>query len=132
LRSLVKKGHRGALELLGVGSEAEIAIGEARLDPPDVRLGGKLRFAFGLTSTGTQTQDLLVDYAVHFVKANGTTSPKVFKLRRVTLGPSERVELAGTVSFETLTTRKPYPGRHRIDVLVNGAAYKLAEFDVVA
>jgi 3-methyladenine DNA glycosylase AlkC len=131
LRSLVKKGHRGALELLGVGAEAEVAIGDARLDPSDVRLGGKLRFAFALTSTGTATQDLLVDYAVHFVKANGGSSPKVFKLRRVRLGPSERVELGGTVSFATLTTRKPYPGLHRIDVLVNGVPHKLAEFEVV-
>jgi 3-methyladenine DNA glycosylase AlkC len=132
LRSLVKKGHRGALELLGVGAEAKIAIGEVRLDPPDVRLGGKLRFAFALTSTSDAAQDLLVDYCVHFVKANGTVSPKVFKLRRVVLGPAERVELAGTVSFETLTTRKPYAGRHRIDVLVNGVANKLAEFEVLA
>jgi len=73
---------------------------------------------------------LLVDYAVHFVKANGTTRPKVFKLRKIVLPPSARIELGSTVSFETLTTRRPYPGRHRIDVLINGVAHPLAEFDV--
>src|SRR5262249_53184063 len=115
LRSLVKKGHRGALELLGVGAAAEVAIGRALLDPPEPRLGGKLRFSFEIASTGASSQELLVDYAVHFVKANGTAVPKVFKLRRIVLGPEERVELASTVSFETLTTRRPYAGRHRID-----------------
>ena len=67
---------------------------------------------------------------MHFVKANGTTSPKVFKLRRIVLPPSATVEMGSTVSFETLTTRRPYPGRHRIDVLVNGAVFPLVEFDV--
>lgn len=131
LRSLVKKGHRAALELLGVGAEPAVEIGAPRLDPPDVRLGGKLRFTFELASTADEVQDLLVDYAVHFVKANGTTSPKVFKLRRITLAPSQRIELGGNVSFETLTTRKPYPGLHRIDVLVNGATHRLTEFEVL-
>jgi hypothetical protein len=46
------------------------------------------------------------------------------------LSPLARLELESTVSFAKLTTRKPYPGRHRIDVLVNGVAYPLTEFDV--
>jgi len=40
------------------------------------------------------------------------------------------VELAGIVSFEDMTTRRHYPGRHRIDVLINGLAHPLAEFEV--
>ena len=64
------------------------------------------------------------------MKADGSTRPKVFKLKQVVLEPSAEIELGGTVSFETLTTRRPYPGRHRIEVLVNGLAHPLAEFDV--
>jgi 3-methyladenine DNA glycosylase AlkC len=130
LRSLIKKGHPGALGLLGFGSKAEVSISPARLVPQDIMLGGKLRFAFEITSTGKAVQELLVDYAVHFVKANGETRPKVFKLKKIVLDPSARIELASSVSFETLTTRKPYPGRHRIDILINGAAHPLAEFEV--
>ena len=37
LRSLVKKGHTGALELLGVGGKPEVAISRARLVPPTSR-----------------------------------------------------------------------------------------------
>jgi 3-methyladenine DNA glycosylase AlkC len=130
LRSLVKKGHPDALGLLGFGGKAEVSISSARLVPRDVVLGGKLRFAFEIVSTGKTAQELLVDYAVHFVKANGETRPKVFKLKKIVLEPAARVGLGGTVSFETLTTRKPYPGRHRIEILVNGVAHPLAEFDV--
>src|SRR4051794_31390316 len=52
LRSLVKKGHAGALELLGFGGRPEISISPARLVPEHVVLGGKLRFAFEIASTG--------------------------------------------------------------------------------
>ena len=41
------------------------------------------------------------------------------------------MELGGTVSFKNMTTRRHYPGRHRIDALINGVAYPLAEFEVL-
>lgn len=130
LRSLVKKTHRGALEMLGVSGKPEVSVGKVRLVPPSVKLGGRLRFSFEIASTATRVQELLIDYAVHFVKANGATRPKVFKLRRIALPPSARADLASAVSFADLTTRRHYPGRHRLDVLINGVTHPLAEFDV--
>ncbi len=128
LRSLVKKGHGGALALLGVGARPDIRISDVCFTPRRVSIGDKLRFCFTLASTGKRPQDLLVDYAVHFVKANGGTRPKVFKLRRIDLPPAAEVELAGAVSFTDMTTRRHYPGRHRIDLLINGMTYPLTEF----
>ena len=130
LRSLVKSGHKGALTVLGVGRAPAIRVTDARLTPSRVRLGGSLRFSFGLVSTAKQPQQLQIDFAVHFVKANGTTRPKVFKLRRVTLPRSGRITLEGVVSFKDLTTRKHYPGRHQLALRINGATYELATFDV--
>lgn len=130
LRSLVKRAHRGALETLGFGGKPDVGVTPVQLVPKSVKLGGELRFSFEIASTGAKVQELLVDYAVHFVKANGGTRPKVFKLRKIVLAPSERLELADTISFESMTTRRHYPGRHRIDVMINGVAYPLAEFAV--
>ena len=130
LRSLVKGGHRGALATLGFASRPQVQVGGARLAPRAVKLGSKLRFSFDLESRSPRFQDLLVDYAVHFVKADGGTRPKVFKLRRVSLAPGARLRLESTVSFEELTTRRPRPGRHRIEVLVNGVAHPLMAFQV--
>lgn len=133
LRALVKQGHPGALALLGAGARPRLAIGGVRLSPTQVRLGGTLGFRFEIVSAAKRGhQALLVDYAVHYAKANGTTRPKVFRLGRVTLGPAERVRLGSTVSFKDLTTRRHYPGRHRIEVRINGIAYPLADFEVVA
>jgi hypothetical protein len=130
LRSLVKKGHRGALGTLGLGGKPNVRVTGVRLIPPRVKLGGELRFSFEIASTGKRIQALLIDYVVHFVKANGATRPKVFKLRRIGLSPSARMKLGSTVSFEDMTTRRHYRGRHRIDLLINGVAYPLAEFEV--
>jgi 3-methyladenine DNA glycosylase AlkC len=130
LRSLVKKGDRAALKVLGVGSRPMVRVEAFRLTPKAVRIGDALRFSFELVSTGEKHQDLLVDYAVHFVKANGSTSRKVFKLKRISLAAATRVELRGSVSFRDMTTRRHYAGRHRLDVLVNGVDYPLVEFMV--
>jgi hypothetical protein len=78
----------------------------------------------------TLPQELLVDYAVHFVKASGQARPHVFKLKKLVLGPGERVELAGKVSLAVQTTRKPRPGRHQLELRINGVAHPLGAFDV--
>jgi hypothetical protein len=74
----------------------------------------------------------VVDLAVHFVKANGTTRPKVFKGRSVDLEPGTSTTVEKTVSLEDLTTRQHYPGAHRVEALINGAATPVGAFQVGA
>lgn len=124
LRSLVKQGHPGALELLGVGAAPRVRVSPARL-PRTARVGEKVRFTFDVASTARAAQTLQVDYRVHFVKANGAALPKVFKLRRLELGAGETQTLAAAVSFAPMTTRKPYAGEHRFEALINGVAFPL-------
>ena len=130
LRSLVKKGHRGALDVMGVGGKPRIDISGIRLAPAQTRIGGEVRFSFEIVSTARKTQELLIDYAVHYVKANGTARPKVFKLRKIALPPSGRIALGSAISLKDMTTRRHYPGRHRIDALVNGVPYPLGTFEL--
>ena len=105
--------------MLGAGDEPSVTLSNLRM-AKQVRIGRELRFAFSLASASEQTQELVVDYAVHFVKANGESRPKVFKLRRLTLEPRAKVDLNGSVSFAQMTTRTHYPGRHRLEIIVNG------------
>jgi hypothetical protein len=95
-----------------------------------VAIGGRVSIAFDLRSTSKQPQELLVDLAVHFVKASGRATPKVFKLARLTLTPRGREALATSVSLAVHTTRKPQPGRHQVDVMVNGTRKPLGAFMV--
>ena len=131
LRSLVKGGHSGALEVMGYASRPLLTIADVEFSPPVVALGGKLRFSFDLVSDSDKDQRLLVDFAVHFVKADGKRRPKVFKLRELVLPAGSETHLEGSVSFAEMTTRKHRPGLHRIDLVVNGVSYDLGEFEVV-
>jgi hypothetical protein len=98
--------------------------------PRRVRIGGRMAMTLGLKSTSTRPQHLLVDVAVHFVKARGVGAPKVFKLGRIALGARERVDLKTTFSLAVHTTRVPRPGRHAVDVIVNGRVLRVGSFDV--
>jgi hypothetical protein len=108
----------GALGLLGYGQTPGITVETVAFTPRRVRIGGRVTMTFELKSTSTR-QQLLVDVAVHFVKARGVGAPKVFKLGCMTLGPRQ---LKTTFSLAVHTTRVPRPGRHDIDVVVNGRA----------
>ena len=132
LRSAVKRGEPNALRLLGYGAKARVSVENVRVAPRRVPIGKRVAMCFTLRSTARTFQDLLVDIAVHFVKANGRAAPKVFKLKRVTLPPRGRVELGTTISLAVHTTRKPRPGAHAVDIVINGVAIPAASFDVTA
>ena len=86
---------------------------------------------FVLRSRSRTSQSLLIDVAVHFVKANGQTAPKVFKLKRVGLPPGGQLELQKTVSMAVHATRTPRPGTHAVDIVVNGKVMRAGSFQVV-
>ena len=130
LRSAVKRGEPQALRLLGYGKRPAVSVEGVRIEPRRVKLGGRVVVRFGLRSASQRRQDLLVDLTVHFVKSNGRSAPKVFKLKRLTLQAGGTAELAGKVSLAPMTTRQHYAGQHRVEVIVNGVAYPVGEFAV--
>jgi hypothetical protein len=72
---------------------------------------------------------VLVDLRIHFVKARGA-SPKVFKMKAIELAPRESLRLAKKVSLAQMTTRRHYPGKHAVEVVVNGRAEPLGMFEL--
>lgn len=132
LRSLVKDGHVGALKVLGFGQEADITIEGVTIVPKRLAAGGKVVVAFTVRGMGRRTQRVLVDLRVHFVKASGKTSPKVFKVKATELDGGATVTCRKTVSLADLTTRQHYPGKHLVDALVNGRVVPIGAFTVVS
>ncbi len=68
----------------------------------------------------------VVDYAG--AASIRVTRPKVFKLVKLSLEGRESIAVAKSVSLAQMSTRTHYPGRHRIELLVNGAAFALGDF----
>lgn len=128
LRWAVKQGEPGALKALGFGQKAEVSLMGARVSPARVPVGGKVKIEFDLANATDRAQDVMVNFQIHYVKANGATAAKVFKLKALSLVAGETARLHKTVSLREMTTRKHYPGKHQVDVLVNGAAMPLGAF----
>jgi hypothetical protein len=130
LRSAVKRGEAGVLALLGFGQKPKVELEDVQLRPKRVAIGDQIAIQFCLRSTARSRQDLLVDLRVHFVKASGRTSPKVFKLKRLTLPAGQVATLATKVSLAVHSTRKPQVGRHEVEVIVNGVSIPAGAFQV--
>lgn len=131
LRSALKRGEAGALKVLGFGEPAQVGVTKISITPEQAKIGGAVTLAFEITNTGMQTQSVLVDFCVHYIKANGKPGPKVFKLKAVTLAPRETAQMQKKISLAEMTTRKHYSGHHTIDVLLNGEAIQLGAFELL-
>jgi 3-methyladenine DNA glycosylase AlkC len=131
LRTLVKKGHAGALSLLGFSCDPQVAIGEVVIDPLSVSIGGSVHLEVSVQSTAVRQQPLMVDYAVVFQSASGNGSRKVFKGKIADVAPGETMALRRKISVSPMSTRKIFPGPHEVEIQVNGAILGTARFDVV-
>ncbi|MCS6287921.1 MAG: DNA alkylation repair protein [Nitrospira sp.] len=130
LRSAVKRGDSGALGLLGFGEAARVSVEKVRIAPKRPTIGSSVAIACEIANRAPVVQRLLVDLRVHYVKANGVQRPKVFKLKQVELAPREAVPVRKTLSLAQLTTRRHYPGRHAVEVVINGQAHPLGTFEL--
>ncbi len=120
LRTLIKKGDRAALAVIGAGARADIQLGSFAVAPRQLKLGDELTMKCALASTARQPQRLVIDYVIHYVKQSGTASEKVFKWKEVTLAPGAVLELAKRQRIRDFTTRKHHAGEHRVELMVNG------------
>jgi 3-methyladenine DNA glycosylase AlkC len=127
LRTLIKKAHPGALALQGY-APASLAVTAPRLDRGIVALPADLAFEFEISNTGAEPARLAVDYIVHYMKANGTQSEKVFKLAALTLGPGETKAVSKRHAFRQMTTRVHHAGQHALELQINGVRYAHTEF----
>lgn len=130
LRSAIKRGDAGALAVSGYGARAEVAVRRKAITPQRARIGGAVTIVFDLMNKLPRRQRILADLRVHYMKANGKTAPKVFKLKTVELAASASLHFEKKLSLADLTTRKHYPGTHSVEVLLNGSAVKIGEFQV--
>ena len=131
LRTLLKKGHSGALELLGFSKDAAVEVTEMMVVPTTAAVGEHVFVEFRVASTANRPQQVMVDYAVVFQNASGTGSRKVFKGVVKELNAGESIVLRRKVSLQQMTTRRISPGLHSAEAQVNGVVLAVAEFDVV-
>ena len=129
-RTLVKQGNGEMLAILGYSPEVNISVLKIKLDKSTLKLGDELHFSFQIKSISEHSQNLMIDYVIHHIKANGKLSPKVFKLTRKTLEAGEVIEISKTHSFRPISTRTYYTGTHMLEIQVNGTGYQNVDFEL--
>ncbi len=130
LRTLVKRGDARALAILGYGPAA-VELRDLTLDPAILQFGSELEFGFSLRNNGDAPQNLMIDFVIHFLKANGKTAPKVFKLKKMRLPGGGTASIGKRLAIKPISTRKYYPGRQRLEIQVNGRVLGGADFELV-
>ena len=129
-RTLIKKGNDASLSLFGFEENPKLRLEAFSLHSDTIRLGEELVFAFDLVSEKKSTQKLVVDYIMHYRKASGETSPKVFKLKELHLQPGETVRITKKQRLQDFSTRKHYAGIHAVEIQVNGKVMGRKEFEL--
>lgn len=131
-RTLIRQGHPEVFPVFGFAYPPAVSITKLHVSPRRVKIGDDLSFHFAVTSKGRKSQKLAIDYKIHFVKANGKTSPKLFKLSESTLMPGETIEVKSKRSFLNRSTRTHRPGPHKLEIVINGVPQGSTTFQVIA
>jgi len=129
-RTLIKQGDRRVLQLFGFHPPL-LAPVSLELQTPNVVLGSALQFSIIIRSNAAHEQALMVDYIIHHRRANGNTSPKVFKWRKLALQAKASRGFTKNHAIRPITTRVYYPGLHRLEVVVNGVSLATVGFQLL-
>ena len=130
LRSAVKRCEPEALALLGYTDSKGIATNNSSVTPDHALIGESVRISTTLNNQATHAKPLMVDFAVHYIKANGKARPKVFKWCQLELEAGSKKALTKKLNLANLSTRTHFVGTHRVDVIINGRWSYLGEFQL--
>ena len=131
-RTLLRKADPAVLTHFGLSTSFECTVGEFRLASEQVRISESLHFSFSLTNKSDKDEKLRVEYAIYFVKANGKQSKKLFKITENTYKAGLNYTFSRLQSFRNLTTRKHYPGLHKLAIVINGVEMASGEFTLLS
>lgn len=126
-RTLLKKGDSAILELFNLQSLPHVSI-ENFICGKAVKIGDALHFSFEL-SVKEPIENIRIEYAIEYLKANNRHNKKVFMLTQGRLESTQKT-FTKKQSFKDMTTRKHYSGQHFISVLINGEEKVRGEFVV--
>ena len=88
-RTLVKAGNPQVFPLLGYTPNPKLNATEIELASDSITLGNSLQHSTTITSTSAEKQSFVIDYAIHFMKANGKPAPKFFKWKNLSIAAGQ-------------------------------------------
>ncbi len=119
LRTLLKQDHPQALEMFGYSIAPKFKM-------TDIESSGKVMvgdsFLWRCRVKSLVPQRLKITLCVHYLKANGGHSRKVFAVKDSKFSKDQEMVITKNLPFKPITTRVMYPGTHYAELLVNGVS----------
>ncbi|GGD86731.1 DNA alkylation repair protein [Paenibacillus nasutitermitis] len=133
-RTLLRADDEATMALLGYdGAAAAEAISGARLTPREssARMGGFSELDYELQLQIRTPLRLRIELGVDYVKAGGKISQKRFLVADRAVSADTRITGMKKLDWKELTTRKHYPGVHKLHLLVGGRPVATAQITLV-
>ncbi len=127
-RTLLKQGNAEILKHFGLANNPKVEVIQFNLLQKKIKIGEYLEFKFVIRNTDKKAQELRLEYAIHYLRNNGTHSKKVFKISERKIAPNEVLEISRKQSFKIITTRQFYAGKQFVSIIVNGQERAKDEF----
>ncbi|MBV5311799.1 MAG: DNA alkylation repair protein [Prolixibacteraceae bacterium] len=118
-RTLLKEGNKRALMIFGFANPDQLTVSNLCTDKQKLKIGEYIYFSFTLSNSSERPQIVRLEYRIHYVKANGKTSPKIFQISEGKFASGEH-QIAKKQAFTNFTTRTHFAGEHQLEIVVNG------------
>lgn len=123
-RTLIRKAEPDIMRLFGYSGSSEgnalVQSAVLAVEPKKISIGDHSMIHYELSIREGTDARLRIEYGIYFVKANGQTSRKLFLLSDKTVPGGSKLTGRRKHGWSDLTTRRHYPGEHRIVLVVNG------------
>lgn len=130
-RGLLKAGHPKVLSMFGFDPNPKDIIISNFVCDAEVNVGNVLYFSFTVINKGTSPFKTRLEYVINFITSTGKRSRKIFFIRELNISPGASHSYTRKQRFKDLTTRKHYPGKHTISLVINGKEMELKHFYVI-
>ncbi|GEK33615.1 DNA alkylation repair protein [Kurthia sibirica] len=128
-RGLLRNSHAEVFALFGFVATPAVTIADFQIAHHTLAIGATLPFSFTIVPTSPIKQKLRIEFAIDYMKANGKTSRKLFKISDFTFAGTARTYTRNH-SFQNRTTRKHYVGAHQVAIIINGIEFAVLPFSL--
>ncbi|MCD9020522.1 hypothetical protein [Cohnella silvisoli] len=128
-RGLLRAAHPEVMALFGIMPQPEVQVKDWAVTPTEVATGGSVEFRYSLQVPDGEPIKLRVELAAFFPRTTGKYYRKLFKLSEKVVSGGVLLQGGRRFSFADLSTRRHYPGIHRLALVVNGQ--EIASVDVL-
>ena len=118
------------LAIFGVADASCVDVYDFALGAASVSIGEDMTFSFKVRAK--KAAKVRLEYGVHYVKANGGQSRKIFQITESSFTANQEKTYVKTHSFADLSSRKHYPGTHSLTLIANGTEQGRLDFEVLA